>query len=81
MRLIAESLDCVFVYGLVPRKTLEQTLRNQAAHVATKQISRVAHTMNLEDQGLPIEEQRKAFESLVDEWVRTMPKSLWEDNK
>ncbi len=81
MRRIAEALDCVFVYGFVPRKTLEQTVRNQAIHVAKKRMSRVSHTMALEDQALSTEENKRAFESLVDELVRTMPKSLWEVDK
>ena len=81
MRRIADALDCVFVYGFVPRKTLEDTLRNQAIQVAKKRMSRVAHTMALEDQGLPDDEQKKAFETVVDELIRTMPNSLWEVDK
>ncbi len=81
MRRVANALDCVFVYGFVPRKTLEDTLRNQAMQVAKKRMSRVAHTMSLEDQGLSEGEQKKAFETAVDELIRTMPKSLWEVNK
>ena len=30
MRRIGDALDCVFVYGFVPRKTLKDTLRNRA---------------------------------------------------
>ena len=33
---IVDALDWVFVYGFVPRKTLEDTLRNQAMHVANE---------------------------------------------
>ncbi len=81
MRRVADSLDCVFVYGLVPRKTLEITLREQAKHVANKRAARVAHTMALEDQGLSDKERKKAFDAVVDELVETMPKSLWEVDK
>ena len=42
---------------------------------------RVAHSMALEDQGLPEAEQREAFETIVEELVKTMPKSLWEFDK
>ena len=78
MRRVAEALGCVFVYGFVPRKTLEDTLRNQARQVVKKRMLRVAHTMALEDQVLSKSEQRKIFETAVDELIRTMPKSLWE---
>jgi len=78
---IADAFGCVFVYGFVPRTTLEDTLRNQARQVAKKRMLRVAHTMAIEDQGLSEREQRKAFETAVDELIRTMPKSLWEVDK
>ena len=81
IRRMADALDCVFVYGFVPRKTLEDTLRGQAIQVAGKRMSRVAHTMALEDQALTKDEQKKAFEAVVDELVRTLPKSLWEVDK
>lgn len=81
MRRVADALDCVLVYGFVPRKTLEDILRNQAMQVAKKRMSRVAHTMFLEDQGLSEGEQKKAFETAVDELIRTRPKSLWEVDK
>lgn len=81
MQRMADIFDCVFVYGFVPRKTLEDTLRKQATHIAQKSLARVSHTMALEDQGLTIEEQKKALESTVDELIRTMPKSLWETDK
>jgi predicted DNA-binding mobile mystery protein A len=78
---IAKSLDCEFVYGFVPRTSLEDTLKNQATLVAKKRMIRVAHTMVLEDQGLPENEQKKVFKNIVDELVRTAPKSLWEVEK
>ncbi len=81
MRRVADALDCVVVYGFLPRKTLKDTLRNQVIQVAKKRMDRVAHTMTLEDQGLPEEEQKKAFEAVVDELIRTLPKSLWEVDK
>lgn len=81
MRRMADVFDCVFVYGFVPRKTLEDTLKNQAIHVAKKRMARVVHTMVLEDQGLSEDEQKKAFGTVVDELIETMPKSLWEVDK
>jgi len=81
MRRTADALDCVFVYGFASRKTLEDTLRKQAVQVAGKRVSRVAHTMALEDQALSENEQKKAFEAVVEELITTIPKSLWEVDK
>jgi len=78
MQKAAEALDCIFVYALVPRNSLQATVEQQARKVAQQQLDYTAHTMRLEDQ-LPTDaEQQAAFENLVQELVRTTPKSLWD---
>lgn len=74
----ADALDYVFVYGFVPREALDDTLKNQAMYIAKKRMSRVAHTMVLEDQGLSEDEQTKATENAANELIRTLPESLWD---
>ena len=78
MRQVAEALDCVFVYALVPRTSLEETVRTQARKVLEKRMQRVSHTMLLEAQSLSPDEQRASLISAVDEMVREMPKELWD---
>lgn len=78
MRQAAEALDCVFVYALVPRASLEQTVREQACKVAAERMQRVSHTMALESQGLSEDEARASLESAVEELVREMPRELWD---
>lgn len=75
----AEAMDCIFVYGLVPRDTLEQTIQNQAKRLAKIQAARGNQLMRLENQELGETEKEMAFKELVEEIVRTMPKSLWEE--
>ena len=48
----AEALDCTLVYVLIPRKPLDQTVRERALEVAAEHLSAVDHTMRLEDQGV-----------------------------
>lgn len=79
MRRVAESLDCVFVCGFVPRSSLETTLRHQAERVAAKRLGQASHTMALEDQALTSEENQKVLSELVDELVDSLPSSLWSD--
>jgi len=81
MRRLADTLDCVFVYGFVPRTTLDETIKKQVVHVVKKRMSRVSHTMVLEDQELSDSEKQKVFDSAVDDLLRTMPKSIWEVEK
>lgn len=77
MRQAAEALDCVFVYAIVPRVSLEETIRNQACLVAGERMKRTSHTMALEDQQLPEAERQKMLQSMIDDIVRSMPKDLW----
>lgn len=78
MQQVAEALDCTFVYALVPRTSLEDTLREQARMVAQDRIERVAHSMLLEAQSLSAEEQQRSLETAIDELIREMPKELWD---
>jgi len=77
MRRIAECLDCVFVYGFVPRKSLEETVARQAKHVATQRLTQASLTMSLENQALSRRENEQALWDLVDELIRTLPSNLW----
>ena len=78
MRQVAEALDCVFVYALVPRSSLEETVRAQASKVAAERLRRVSHTMLLEAQGLSSAEQQISLDAAIEELVRETPKDLWD---
>jgi len=78
MRKTAESLDCVFVYGLVPRKSLEETVRNQAKQVAVKRLARASHTMSLEDQALGEEENKEILSNMIEKILDELPSNLWD---
>jgi predicted DNA-binding mobile mystery protein A len=78
MRQAAEAMDCVFVYAIVPRTTLEESVRAQARKVAEARAQRVSHSMLLEAQNLSDKEQRASLDAAVDELVREMPRELWE---
>lgn len=78
LRKIAEQLDCVFVYGIVPRTSLEETVRRQARVTAASRLKRVSNTMDLERQGLSKEENESMLNEMIDEIVRTLPPTLWD---
>ena len=78
MQQVAEALDCVFVYALVPRSSLEETVRAQARLVAAERLQRVSHTMLLEAQTLSPEERQDSLNAAVDELVRETPRDLWD---
>lgn len=78
MRRVAEGLDCVFVYALVPKTTLDATVRAQAQRLAFKRLSQASHTMALEDQALSDRENREVLSRLIDDIMDDPPASLWE---
>ncbi|MBN2561709.1 MAG: mobile mystery protein A [Phycisphaerae bacterium] len=77
MRRAAEALDCIFVYGFVPRTSLDEAVRNQAKQLAAKRLAQASHTMALEDQALSAKENEKILSEMVDEIVDKMPPDLW----
>jgi predicted DNA-binding mobile mystery protein A len=77
MKRTAEALDCVFVYGFVPRTSLEQTVRARAEQAAKERLARASGTMALEDQSLTEEENDRVLADMVDEMVDDLPPELW----
>lgn len=81
MRKAAEALDCVFVYAIVPRASLAESVGKAAAALARERLRGVSHTMMLEGQQLSRPEMDKVSEAAVDELVNAMPKQLWDKRR
>ena len=79
LRNVAEAMDCEFVYGFVPRETLELTVRDQARRVAVKRMNRSNQMMRLEAQELGDAEKEQVLKELIDEIIDTMPRNLWDE--
>jgi len=79
MRKTAEALDCQFVYGFVPKTSLEETVRTRAKKVAIKRLAQTSQTMALEAQSLSEEENQKVLSEMVEELVNNPPSNLWDD--
>jgi predicted DNA-binding mobile mystery protein A len=80
MQQAADALECDFVYAIVPRENLTEIVRNRALSLATKRLGRVSHSMLLEAQQLSDVEQKKVFDSEVENLIRNMSKELWDDH-
>ena len=76
MQKIAEGLDCDFVYGFVPKTSLQDTIRKQAQKKAAGVLSRVNATMALEDQ---LAQDPHLLNDLADEIVAKNIKQIWEE--
>jgi len=79
MKSTANAMNCVFVYGVVPRDSLEQIVRNQAEKIAKKRMARSNQMMRLEKQELSQKEKTKTLKELIEEITEIMPKSLWDE--
>ena len=77
LRRVAEALDCVVVYALIPKSSLEGMVQSRAREIAHKELIRIAHTMDLEAQGLSQEEREQQIETYIHDHLRE--RDLWED--
>lgn len=75
---VAEAMDCVFVYALVPRDSLEASVERQALKYAEKIHAAIQHSMVLEQQGLTPYENRQGIEANAAKFVRDTPRDIWE---
>ncbi len=75
---IAEQLGCTLVYSFVPKKDLVAIIEEQAQKRALEILSRVAHSMILEEQKVDIAMQKEQIEWLKDQLMKQNIKSLWD---
>ncbi len=80
MKKTAESLNCVFVYALVPHDNLEEIVHTQAKLVASERLSRASHTMSLEGQALSEDESEKILSTMIKDLVDNHPSNLWDES-
>lgn len=76
LRELADALDCDLVYGLVPRRPLDDTVSEQARRVAAEMLAPVAHTMALEGQD-PGERVRADELDVLAREIALNPRELW----
>jgi predicted DNA-binding mobile mystery protein A len=77
----ARAMDAELVYAIVPRRSLEETLRARAHTVAESELRRVAHSMRLEAQDVSREEYAQQLAERKEELLRTWSRRLWDEEK
>ena len=78
LRKIAEGLNMKFVYAFVPETSLEEMVQDQAKKIALKRMTKVNHTMGLEEQELSYDEKEKTLGDLTQKILITEPKDFWD---
>ena len=74
----AAAMDCELVYALVPRTTLEESVRAQARRKAVHHLAEVAHHGRLENQEVSSDEFAAHVEELTS-WFADR-RGLWTDD-
>ncbi len=76
MKRIADSLNCDFIYALVPREDIDNTLRKQAEKTAQKMLDRVNANMALENQ---LAESHELLVDLTDNLLNGKLSKIWNE--
>jgi len=72
----AKALNCRLVYALVPRESLEDTVKKQAEKKAMALLKKLNCSMELEDQGIDICEQ---LEDCVHDLLNGTLSRIWDE--
>ena len=77
LKKIASALDCEVKIAFLPRRSLDDMLRDQAMMKANEELNRVVHTMRLEaqDEGA---QDALAVEKIANSWLTTRRARLWD---
>lgn len=77
---VAKALHCRLVYALVPDKSLQDIINDQAYILAAKQVEQVNHNMALENQALSATKIKQQVEEVKNNLLSKSRKSLWEND-
>jgi predicted DNA-binding mobile mystery protein A len=79
LREAAEAMDCVLVYAIVPRTSLDEILRDQAVKKADAELARHHHTMRLENQAMDKRDLAAERERLVADMLAGSLRRVWDE--
>lgn len=79
LRQVAQAMNCAFVYAFVPIEPLDDIVRKRAMQKARANISRLDHTMRLENQAVTTSDLDAEEQRAVDRIVSGSLRGLWED--
>jgi predicted DNA-binding mobile mystery protein A len=73
----AEALDCELAYALVPKRPLKDVIEQRADRIARDEVSRIRHSMALEEQATGDEQRERAVAALRRQLLEGRPSRLW----
>ena len=79
LRKLAQGLQCQLVYAMVPESTLDEIVRQQAQRRAKSIVESVSSSMELEDQGVSVEDQKRQIETLARSLLTKSSTGFWDE--
>lgn len=79
LREVGAAMGCTLVYALIPNRPLADIVRARAEMVAEAQLSRMHHTMRLEDQALREDDLADERERLIAAILARGGGRLWKE--
>ena len=77
MEKIADELNCDFVYALVPREKINDTIYNRAKQKALQIIKKVNNNMSLENQ---LSENKEILEETIEDLLNKKITKIWDED-
>lgn len=74
----ATALDCELIYALIPKRPMQEAIEERADRIARDQISRVRHSMALEDQLTSKDHSDREVEELRRKLLEGKRSRLWQ---
>ena len=75
----AATLDCELVYALVPKRPLQEIVEDRAERIARNEVSRVRHSMALENQLTNSEDAERQVAELRAKLLEGKRSRLWRE--
>ena len=79
LRQAAAAINCAFVYAFLPLEPLDDMLRERAMQKAQKDVSRLDHTMRLENQALLKSDLDAEKQRTIDLILSGSLRGLWDE--
>ncbi len=79
MQTMAEAMDCKFVYAIVPKKNVENVIKERAIEKARARVKTASTHMALEAQSLSKKQLEYEIERIAAQIVDKMPSDFWND--
>ncbi len=81
LRQAAAAMNCAFAYAFIPIESLDDIVRERATQKAREDISRLDHTMRLENQALLKSDLDAEQQRMIEHIVSGTLRGLWDEEK